>query len=143
MRLSPAGEIVSQVWQSLPERYPQIELGPAVVMPDHFHGVIEIKGGGVTGVTDVKDVTAIHELPLPDLPLPDLPLPDPLLQGLPQGGKGGRAIGRGVEVEETADDAAAGGWVFQDELGQEDQSAARFAGQTVMGAELLRACHPG
>jgi REP element-mobilizing transposase RayT len=54
IKLSPAGKIVYQVWRSLPTRYPQIEIGSAVIMPDHFHGVIEVKSAAVA---------AIHELP--------------------------------------------------------------------------------
>src|SRR5215207_3205561 len=54
MQLSNAGQIVRDVWNSLPARYPQIEPGTAQVMPDHFHGIINIKP---------TSVGAIHELP--------------------------------------------------------------------------------
>jgi REP element-mobilizing transposase RayT len=54
MQLNEFGGIVWHIWQSLPARYPQINLGPAVVMPNHFHGVIEI----------VDSVGTIHELSL-------------------------------------------------------------------------------
>lgn len=60
MRLTPAGRIVNHVWQSLPMRYPQIKLGSTVVMPDHFHGVIEITS---VGPAASSRVAAIHELP--------------------------------------------------------------------------------
>ena len=52
MQLSNAGQIVWDVWNSLPARYPQTGLGTAQVMPNHFHGIIIIPVG------------AIHELPL-------------------------------------------------------------------------------
>ena len=52
MQLNSAGQIIWDVWNSLPGRYPQIELGAAQVMPNHFHGIIIIP------------VRAIHELPL-------------------------------------------------------------------------------
>jgi putative transposase len=52
IRLSKAGEIVWEVWQSLTDRYTGIELDAAAVMPNHFHGIIWIAVG------------AIHELPL-------------------------------------------------------------------------------
>ena len=42
MSLSPAGQIVSRVWQNLPARYPQILLGPMAIMPNHFHAIIII-----------------------------------------------------------------------------------------------------
>ena len=59
MKLNKAGQIVWNVWNSLPARYPQIGLGAAVVMPNHFHGIIEIHNP--VGVIPVR---AIHELPL-------------------------------------------------------------------------------
>jgi len=52
MRPNDAGKILWEVWQSLPGRYPDISLDEAVVMPNHFHGIII--------------VGAIHELPLRD-----------------------------------------------------------------------------
>ena len=63
MHLNDRGQIVWEVWNSLPTRYPQIELGIAQVMPNHFHGIIMIP------------VRAIHELPLQGLPLQGSPTP--------------------------------------------------------------------
>ena len=40
MHRSPAGEMVTAWWQKLPEKFPDIELGEYVVMPNHFHGII-------------------------------------------------------------------------------------------------------
>ena len=58
MRLNDAGQIVWDVWNSLPARYPEIALGTAVVMPNHFHGIIHVRA-------DYEPpVGAIHELPL-------------------------------------------------------------------------------
>ena len=62
MNLNDAGQIVWDVWNSLPARYPTITLGSAVVMPNHFHGIIIIPVG------------AIHESPLRELPLREPPL---------------------------------------------------------------------
>lgn len=56
MQLNDAGQIVWDIWNSLPARYPQISLGAAVVMPNHFHGDVIINPVGV-----------IHELPLREL----------------------------------------------------------------------------
>jgi putative transposase len=42
MHLNEAGQVVWAVWNSLPERYPHITTGMASVMPNHFHGIIEI-----------------------------------------------------------------------------------------------------
>ena len=41
------------VWESLPERFPQIEVDEFVVMPNHFHGILVIRvehNGGVSRV---------------------------------------------------------------------------------------------
>jgi REP element-mobilizing transposase RayT len=58
MQLSNAGAIVWDIWNSLPTRYPQIGLGTAQVMPNHFHGIINIHQTSAP-------VRAIHELPVP------------------------------------------------------------------------------
>ncbi len=40
MHLSPAGEMVRAVWESLPARFPHVAPDAFVVMPNHVHGVI-------------------------------------------------------------------------------------------------------
>jgi REP element-mobilizing transposase RayT len=50
MILSPAGEMVQQVWQALPGRFECVFLHDFVIMPDHFHGIMEIEypvGGAI------------------------------------------------------------------------------------------------
>lgn len=42
MRLNEAGEMVVRWWNELPNKFPNIELGEFVVMPNHFHGIIFI-----------------------------------------------------------------------------------------------------
>ena len=63
MYLNEAGNIVLDVWNSLPARYPMITLGTAVVMPNHFHGIVIIN----------ESVGAIHESPLRESPLRESP----------------------------------------------------------------------
>lgn len=43
IRKSALGEIVAHCWAEIPKRYPGIELLEAVVMPDHFHGVLFVR----------------------------------------------------------------------------------------------------
>jgi putative transposase len=57
MHLNDAGSVVWEIWNSLPARYPQIVLGTAVVMPNHFHGIV---------IINEIPVGAIHESPLRD-----------------------------------------------------------------------------
>jgi len=40
--LSGAGEIVRDLWRSLPERHDALSLDEFVVMPNHIHGIIEL-----------------------------------------------------------------------------------------------------
>ncbi len=45
MRLNRFGLVAKQQWEKLPERFPNIELGAYVVMPNHAHGIIVIMVG--------------------------------------------------------------------------------------------------
>ena len=40
--MNPVGEAIAQIWQSLPERFPNIEIDAWVIMPNHLHGVVGI-----------------------------------------------------------------------------------------------------
>jgi putative transposase len=44
MQLNDAGKMVEKQWLALPDRFPNVELHEFVVMPDHFHGILEING---------------------------------------------------------------------------------------------------
>ena len=57
MVLNEAGKIVLEIWEKLPERYPNVITDERVVMPNHFHGVLFI-------TDDIPiPVGAIHDLP--------------------------------------------------------------------------------
>lgn len=45
MALSKFGLVAKQQWQKLPKRFPTIELGAFVIMPNHVHGIIVIMAG--------------------------------------------------------------------------------------------------
>ncbi len=55
VKLTKLGEIVKDVWRSIPEHHPMAELDEFIIMPNHLHGLIVID----------EDIGAIHELPLP------------------------------------------------------------------------------
>lgn len=40
MELSPAGEMVSKRWRTIPNRFPTVAVDAFVVMPDHTHGIV-------------------------------------------------------------------------------------------------------
>ena len=44
MILNDAGKMVEQEWLKLPERFKNIQLHEYVVMPNHFHAILEIVG---------------------------------------------------------------------------------------------------
>ena len=44
MCLNPSGNIVSQVWQSIPKHHPNTVVNPFIIMPNHLHGIIQIVG---------------------------------------------------------------------------------------------------
>ena len=42
MRLNQYGQIVKQSWEWLATQYPYVDIDPYVVMPNHFHGILQI-----------------------------------------------------------------------------------------------------
>jgi putative transposase len=49
MQLNNYGEIVNQCWRWLSEQYVYVRLDEYVVMPNHFHGIIEMTDRGRRG----------------------------------------------------------------------------------------------
>jgi len=45
MILNDAGKMIRRIWNDLPKRFDFIRLDEYVVMPNHFHGIIEIRKG--------------------------------------------------------------------------------------------------
>ena len=43
MKLSQIGMIVENCWRRIPEHFPNVKLGIFQVMPNHIHGIIEIR----------------------------------------------------------------------------------------------------
>jgi len=53
MVLNPLGEAVGEGWQTIAGHFHSVELGPFVVMPNHFHGIVWIASASpVEGLTD-------------------------------------------------------------------------------------------
>ena len=42
MRLNEFGRVVESVWRGLPEHFTGTDLDEFVIMPDHFHGILNI-----------------------------------------------------------------------------------------------------
>ena len=49
MRLNDAGKMIENEWTQLHERFTNIELHEYIVMPNHFHAILEIVGGDPCG----------------------------------------------------------------------------------------------
>ncbi|MGB0524134.1 MAG: transposase [Flammeovirgaceae bacterium] len=43
MQLNPAGQMIKKWYQTLPNKFPNIQCHEMIIMPDHFHCIIEIK----------------------------------------------------------------------------------------------------
>lgn len=59
MILNDAGKMIQTEWEKLPERFVNIKLHEFVVMPNHFHGIIEIVGATLVVACDVADKTDV------------------------------------------------------------------------------------
>ena len=47
MVLNNAGKIAQKCWLEIPEHFPNVDLDEFIVMPNHVHGIIEIKNVGI------------------------------------------------------------------------------------------------
>jgi REP element-mobilizing transposase RayT len=45
VQLAVPGQIVQEVWESLPQRYVGLELDAMVIMPNHVHGIVILPDG--------------------------------------------------------------------------------------------------
>jgi putative transposase len=49
MKLNSAGQAVVETWNSIPERFPAVEVDAYAVMPNHLHGLIFLVGNSFGG----------------------------------------------------------------------------------------------
>lgn len=68
---SDVGEIISDVWRKLPDRFASIELDEFVIMPNHIHGIIVLNVGAgpcacPDSITGQPQGVAPTKLSLPD-----------------------------------------------------------------------------
>ena len=59
MSLNDAGQMILKWWNELSNKFPHVELGTEIVMPNHFHGIIFIVGADPR----VRPDNTITELP--------------------------------------------------------------------------------
>ena len=49
MELTPCGQIATEGMENLPTKFPAIEIGEYIIMPDHIHAIISIRTGNPRG----------------------------------------------------------------------------------------------
>lgn len=63
MYLNRLGQLAETVWQGLPEKFAQIQLGEFVVMPNHVHGIIVINSDQKKDMKGVMNQGAMNRAP--------------------------------------------------------------------------------
>jgi len=63
--LNDAGNIANECWLEIPKHFPNAILHEHIIMPNHVHGIIELKQNNIGIVGDVAIVGAENFLPLP------------------------------------------------------------------------------
>lgn len=64
MQLSDAGKIVERCWNDIPHHSPHVRLGAFQIMPNHVHGIVEMKS-----IAGTRHAVSLHEAfgkPQPD-----------------------------------------------------------------------------
>jgi len=64
MNFTDIGRKANDFWLEIPEHFPHIELLEFVVMPNHMHGIIEIKNPPLATVR-IGHVQSLHPIPQP------------------------------------------------------------------------------
>lgn len=62
MILNDAGKMIETEWVALITRFQNIELHEYIVMPNHFHGILQIVGGTVGATTRVAPTKTIGDM---------------------------------------------------------------------------------
>jgi len=70
MILNDAGRMIEQQWQALKSRFDRIKLHESIVMPNHFHGIVEFVGVPLVGTQNSGQSSTVGQ---------------PLISGQPQG----------------------------------------------------------
>src|SRR5690349_23129173 len=59
VNLSPIGQIAERCWCALPEHFTFVDLDAFVIMPNHLHGIINIKDRGSGTMTALDDARTL------------------------------------------------------------------------------------
>ena len=56
MHLHDAGRMAVEIWEAIPEQFPDVSLDAFVVMPNHIHGILTLGTGDIEQNPDLADV---------------------------------------------------------------------------------------
>ena len=48
MHESPAGSLIRNIWQTLPDRFVSVDIDSTIIMPNHLHGILFLEGDDIT-----------------------------------------------------------------------------------------------
>jgi len=60
MILNIAGEMVNKIWLEIPQIFPKIKSHEYIIMPNHFHAIIEIVGADSISAQHADSISAQH-----------------------------------------------------------------------------------
>ena len=63
MRLNRFGQIAKREWERLSKRFPAVQIDAYVVMPNHVHGIIVIRGRGTAELLTDNDSEILRRAP--------------------------------------------------------------------------------
>ena len=68
MVLNDGGKMADECWRQIPNHYPNVILHAYVVMPNHVHGIIEIKTNPIVGVENFQPMVGVQHFDPPHHP---------------------------------------------------------------------------
>jgi putative transposase len=79
MILNDAGQMIREQWSILPNRFNSIELHEFIVMPNHFHGIVELVSEQTVGAPLVGALVERHQMGQPQGIAPTAPEINPTI----------------------------------------------------------------
>ena len=65
VRLNEAGQMVEQEWNKIPKRYDNVIVDQYIIMPNHFHGILQITPKNNVGTPPVAVLNKTNKISIP------------------------------------------------------------------------------